>query len=189
MNKVQHSPFRYIRDVRKLPSWRIPGYAIGGLGQKPYRGSQYRHMNAIHLINGPNLNLLGAREPNVYGTVTLADIEARLRQICDQRKITLLCHQSNHEGDLVSWVQEAGAAGAVVILNAGAYTHTSIALRDAIAGSGAQVIEVHLSNTHAREAFRHTSLIAPACVGVIAGFGGHSYDLALEAACTTLFET
>jgi 3-dehydroquinate dehydratase-2 len=147
------------------------------------------HMNAIHLINGPNLNLLGSREPSVYGTVTLAGIEERLRRTCDEREITLQCRQSNHEGDLVTWIQEAGEAKAAVILNAGAYTHTSIAIRDAIAGSGANVIEVHLSNIHARETFRHTSVLAPVCAGVIAGFGSHSYDLALEAICNTIFET
>ena len=145
-------------------------------------------MTPIHLINGPNLNLLGRREPDVYGSVSLVDIETRLRRTCDQRKIGLECHQSNHEGDLVTWIQEAGSAGAPVILNAGAYTHTSIALRDAIAGSGARVVEVHLSNIHARETFRHTSLIAPVCLGVIAGFGSRSYDLALDAICNTLFE-
>ncbi|MCC2097329.1 MAG: type II 3-dehydroquinate dehydratase [Hyphomicrobiales bacterium] len=146
-------------------------------------------MNTIHLINGPNLNLLGSREPSVYGTVTLPSIEERLRGKCDQRGIALQCRQSNHEGDLVTWIQEAAAADAAVILNAGAYTHTSIAIRDAIAGSGANVIEVHLSNVHAREAFRHTSMLAPVCAGVIAGFGSRSYDLALEAICATLFET
>ncbi|MGE3247431.1 MAG: type II 3-dehydroquinate dehydratase [Beijerinckiaceae bacterium] len=145
-------------------------------------------MNAIHVLNGPNLNLLGKREPAVYGAVTLAEIEARLREACTRRKLEIVCRQSNHEGDLVTWIQEAGAAGAGVILNAGAYTHTSVAIRDAIAGSGAQVVEVHLSNIHAREHFRHRSMIAPVCMGAILGFGSRSYDLALEALCTTLLE-
>ncbi|ACA19086.1 3-dehydroquinate dehydratase, type II [Methylobacterium sp. 4-46] len=137
-------------------------------------------MRSIHVLNGPNLNLLGTREPGIYGALTLADIEARLRARAADR-VALTFRQSNHEGDLVTWVQEAGAAGAGVILNAGAYTHTSVALRDAIAGAKAQVIEVHLSNVHARESFRHHSYIAPVARGVIAGFGPLSYDLALDA--------
>lgn len=137
-------------------------------------------MNTIHVINGPNLNLLGAREPEVYGRETLADIERRLAQTAAAAGVELACRQSNHEGDLVDWIQEAGRAGQSVILNAGAYTHTSIALRDAIAGSGAHVIEVHLSNVHAREPFRHRSMISAVCKGVIAGFGSLSYDLALH---------
>ena len=138
-------------------------------------------MNVVHVLNGPNLNLLGTREPGTYGTLTLADIEARLATRCQAGGISLVFRQSNHEGDLVDWIQEAGAAGEPVILNAGAYTHTSIALRDAIAGSGAKVIEVHLSNVHAREDFRHRSTISAVAAGVILGFGALSYDLALEA--------
>ena len=135
----------------------------------------------IHVLNGPNLNLLGLREPAVYGRETLADIEARLAATAGAQDVAVRCRQSNGEGDLVTWVQEAGRAGEPVILNAGAYTHTSIALRDAIVGTGAKVIEVHLSNVHAREAFRHRSFIAPVALGVIAGFGALSYDLALHA--------
>lgn len=137
-------------------------------------------MRDIHVLNGPNLNLLGTREPGIYGALTLADIEERLRARAGARA-ALTFRQSNHEGDLVTWIQEAGAAGAGVILNAGAYTHTSVALRDAISAAKAQVIEVHLSNVHARESFRHHSYIAPVARGVIAGFGPLSYDLALEA--------
>ncbi|WP_375460531.1 type II 3-dehydroquinate dehydratase [uncultured Enterovirga sp.] len=137
-------------------------------------------MHRIVVLNGPNLNLLGTREPGIYGALSLSDIERRLRERAASRA-DLAFHQSNHEGDLVGWIQEAGLAGAGVILNAGAYTHTSVALRDAISGSGAAVIEVHLSNVHAREDFRHRSLIAPVARGVIAGFGAMSYDLALEA--------
>lgn len=135
----------------------------------------------IHILNGPNLNLLGTREPATYGSLTLADIEARLRAIGDARGATIHFRQSNHEGDLVTWIQEAGAAGESVILNAGAYTHTSIAIHDAIRGAKAHVIEVHLSNVHARESFRHQSFIAPVAAGVILGFGALSYELALEA--------
>jgi 3-dehydroquinate dehydratase-2 len=138
-------------------------------------------MKAVHVLNGPNLNLLGVREPETYGHATLADIEARLSARCKPRKLRLYFRQSNHEGDLVTWVQEAGHAGEPVILNAGAYSHTSIALHDAIKGAKADVIEVHLSNIHARETFRHRSLISPVASGVILGFGALSYDLALEA--------
>ncbi|MEF3365421.1 type II 3-dehydroquinate dehydratase [Methylocystis sp. 9N] len=138
-------------------------------------------MPAVHVLNGPNLNLLGAREPAIYGTATLDDIRAALEKRCGERGVSLVFRQSNHEGDLVSWIQEAGAAGAPVILNAGALTHTSIALHDAIKGAQAVVIEVHLSNVHARESFRHHSYISPAARGVIAGFGPMSYLLALEA--------
>lgn len=137
-------------------------------------------MRRILVVNGPNLNLLGSREPGLYGTVTLAGIEQRLRDRAGQRA-SLEFRQSNHEGDLVTWLQEAGAAGTKVILNAGAYTHSSIAIRDAITAAKAQVVEVHLSNVHAREDFRHVSLIAPVAEGVILGFGPLSYELALEA--------
>lgn len=138
-------------------------------------------MPAVHVLNGPNLNLLGTREPDVYGRATLDDIKARLAEICAARGLDLVFRQSNHEGDLVDWIQEAGKTGAAVILNAGAFTHTSIALHDAIKGSGATVVEVHLSNVHARENFRRHSFIAPVARGVIAGFGADSYVLALDA--------
>ena len=137
-------------------------------------------MKAVYVFNGPNLNLLGVREPETYGLATLADIEARLSARCKPRGIVLHFRQSNHEGDLVTWVQEAGRAGEPVILNAGAYSHTSIALYDAIKAAKTEVIEVHLSNIHAREEFRHRSLISPVALGVILGFGATSYDLALE---------
>ncbi|MDB5569961.1 MAG: 3-dehydroquinate dehydratase, type [Hyphomicrobiales bacterium] len=137
-------------------------------------------MQIVHIIHGPNLNLLGTREPAVYGHETLADVEARLSKAAQSAGVQLLCRQSNHEGDLVDWIQQAGRAGEGVVLNAGAYTHTSVALRDAIAGSGARVIEVHVSNVHARESFRHTSLIAPVASGIVVGFGTLSYDLALQ---------
>lgn len=138
-------------------------------------------MSTVHVLNGPNLNLLGRREPEIYGAATLDDIRAQLEARCAARGVTLVFRQSNCEGDLVTWIQEAGVAGAPVILNAGALTHTSIALFDAIKGAQASVIEVHLSNVHARESFRHHSYISPAARGVIAGFGPLSYLLALEA--------
>lgn len=143
--------------------------------------SQEAMFTAVHVLNGPNLNLLGSREPDVYGSTTLAEIEAHLAAVCKARKINLHFKQTNHEGELVTWVQEAARAGAPIILNAGAYSHTSIALHDAIKGSGAHVVEVHLSNIHARESFRHRSVIASVAQGVILGFGAKSYDLALHA--------
>lgn len=137
-------------------------------------------MQKILILNGPNLNLLGIREPGIYGAKTLADIQADLRAHVGAAA-ELDFRQSNHEGDLVTWIQEAGLAGTGVALNAGAYTHTSLAIRDAISGAKAVVVELHLSNVHAREAFRHHSLIAPVCKGVIAGFGPLSYRLAIDA--------
>ncbi len=138
-------------------------------------------MLAVDLINGPNLNLLGGREPATYGSTTLAQLEQRMVALAATGGVSLTCHQSNSEGELVTLVQRAGLAGAGVIINAGAYTHTSIALRDAIRGADAVAIEVHISNVHAREDFRHHSMIAPVCAGVIAGFGVRSYELALDA--------
>lgn len=138
-------------------------------------------MIEIHVLNGPNLNLLGRREPAVYGSETLADIEARLRAKAAAEGVGLAFMQSNDEGALVTAVQEAGLKGAGVVINAGAYTHTSLALRDAIAGSGALAVEIHLSNVHARESFRHHSMIAAVCRGVIAGFGATSYELGFDA--------
>ncbi|VUD70444.1 3-dehydroquinate dehydratase [Methylobacterium symbioticum] len=138
-------------------------------------------MIPIHVLNGPNLNLLGRREPGIYGTATLADIERDLRAQAEGLGVTLTVRQTNLEGELVGFVQEAGLAGAGVLINAAAYTHTSVALRDAISGSGALAVEVHLSNVHARESFRHVSLIAPVCAGVICGFGPDSYGLGLDA--------
>ena len=138
-------------------------------------------MIPIHCLNGPNLNLLGRREPGIYGTASLEDIARDLQARAAALDVALTVRQSNHEGELVAWVQEAGAAGAGVLLNAAAYTHTSVALRDAIAGAGVTAVEIHLSNVHAREAFRHHSLIAPVCAGVILGFGPRSYHLGLDA--------
>lgn len=138
-------------------------------------------MTAIFVLNGPNLNLLGRREPAIYGSDTLDDIEAMLRARAQAEGVALTFRQSNVEGELVSWIQEAGLSGAGVLINAGAYTHTSIALRDAIAGSGATAVEIHLSNVYAREEFRHKSTIAAVCRGVICGFGKASYLLGFEA--------
>ena len=139
-------------------------------------------------LNGPNLNLLGQREPQVYGRTTLAEIEANVRKRAGELRADVEFRQTNVEGELVSWIQEARGAYDVIVLNAAAYTHTSVALRDAIAAVGVPAIEIHLSNTHSREAFRHQSFIAPVCVGQIAGFGPASYVLAVDAA-VTVFET
>lgn len=138
----------------------------------------------ILFLNGPNLNLLGTREPAVYGKQTLADIEQRVREEATRSGHTLDFRQSNQEGELVTWIQQAVGQWEVVVLNAAAYTHTSVALRDAIAATGLPTIEIHLSNVHAREEFRHRSLIAPVCRGIIAGFGAESYILGLRAAVT-----
>lgn len=135
----------------------------------------------ILVLNGPNLNLLGVREPGVYGTGTLADIEERLIKMGASAGVEVECAQSSHEGVLVNKLHEAMDTCDGVILNAGAYTHTSIALRDAIAAIKLPVIEVHISNVFSREAFRHHSYIAPVCLGSISGFGTDSYALALKA--------
>lgn len=136
----------------------------------------------ILFLNGPNLNLLGQREPGVYGRATLADIEGMVRKRASQLGASIDFRQSNLEGELVAWVQDAKEKFEVIVLNAAAYTHTSIALRDAITAVSVPTIEIHLSNVHAREKFRHKSLIAPVCRGQIVGFGPYSYVLALEAA-------
>lgn len=136
----------------------------------------------ILFLNGPNLNLLGTREPEVYGKTTLADIEALVHKQATSRGASVDFRQTNLEGELVGWIQEAKGSFDIIVLNAAAYTHTSVALRDAIAATGIPTIEIHLSNIHAREEFRHKSLIAGVCRGQIAGFGSNSYLLGLEAA-------
>ncbi|WP_225206779.1 type II 3-dehydroquinate dehydratase [Novosphingobium huizhouense] len=137
----------------------------------------------VYVLNGPNLNLLGLREPEIYGTQTLDDIAGLLEDRARELDLEIDMRQSNHEGHLVDWMHEAQATGAqAVLLNAGAYTHTSIALHDAIKAIRTPVIEVHLSNPHAREGFRHKSYVGMAAKGTIAGFGATGYLLALEAA-------
>jgi 3-dehydroquinate dehydratase II len=140
----------------------------------------------VLVINGPNLNLLGKREPGLYGRTTLAEIEARARALGGELGLEVDFLQSNSEGALVDAVQSAAGRAAAIVINPAAYTHTSIALRDAITASGLPAVEVHLSNIHAREEFRHRSLTAPACRGVIAGFGADGYLLALRAVASFL---
>jgi 3-dehydroquinate dehydratase II len=136
----------------------------------------------ILYLNGPNLNLLGQREPGIYGSLSLGEIEARVRTRASAAGTEVEFRQSNSEGDLVTWIQAAKGVSDVIVLNAAAYTHTSIAIRDAIAAVKVPTIEIHLSNVHAREDFRHRSVLAPVCAGQILGFGPDSYILALEAA-------
>ncbi len=136
----------------------------------------------ILFVNGPNLNLLGRREPGIYGRATLQSIEANVRERAARLGAEIQFRQSNSEGDLVTWIQDAAGHFDTIVLNAGAYTHTSIALRDAILAAGVPTIEIHLSNIHAREEFRRNSMIAAVCVGQISGFGENSYVLGLEAA-------
>lgn len=141
-------------------------------------------MKTVLVLNGPNLNLLGTREPQVYGSQSLEDVKALCQSSCANNGFALDFRQSNHEGELVDWIHEAGKAQATgklagVVLNAGAYTHTSVALHDAIKGTGVVLIELHISNVHAREAFRHHSFISPVAKAVMAGFGVKGYAMAI----------
>jgi 3-dehydroquinate dehydratase II len=135
----------------------------------------------ILVLNGPNLNLLGLREPAIYGTLTLGALQKLVEDEAKKLSVSVDFRQTNIEGELVTWIQEAGIAGVPILINPGAYTHTSIALHDAIRGSNAVVAEVHLSNIHAREEFRHKSYISPVAKGVIAGFGAQGYIMGLRA--------
>jgi 3-dehydroquinate dehydratase-2 len=136
---------------------------------------------SVYVLNGPNLNLLGTREPETYGSATLQDVERLCRDSAKQHKLDLEFRQSNHEGELVDWIHEAGAKKAAgIVLNAGGYTHSSIAIRDAVAAVEVPVIEVHISNIFAREDFRHHSHIAPVAKGTLAGFGVNGYALAID---------
>lgn len=138
-------------------------------------------MKPVYVLNGPNLNLLGLREPAIYGAATLADVEALCRAHAAGLGLETVFRQSNHEGELITWIHEARDKACGIALNAGAYTHTSVALHDALKAADLPAIEVHLSNVHKREDFRHHSVIAAAVTGVICGFGPESYVLAISA--------
>lgn len=139
-------------------------------------------MKPIFILNGPNLNLIGEREPGIYGAETLSQIEQRVKRQASEAGFEVSFRQTNHEGVLVDWIQEARQAASALILNAAAYTHTSVAILDALRAVDLPIIEVHLSNIFRREPFRHHSYVSPAAVGVICGFGAASYELALSAA-------
>ena len=140
----------------------------------------------VLILHGPNLNLLGTREPDVYGALTLAEVNQRLCDAAAQRGVDVRTFQSNSEGAIIDAIHEARGWAHGIVINPGAYTHTSYAIRDAIAGVELPAVEVHLSNVHAREEFRHRSLVAPVCVGQISGFGWRSYLLGLEGICQLL---
>ena len=142
----------------------------------------------ILVLNGPNLNLLGKRQPEIYGTLTLAQIEQRIRALAKELGIEIEVRQSNSEGELVTWIQEAANKFGAIVINPVAYTHTSLALRDAISAVGIATVEIHISNIHKREPFRHHSFIAEVAVGQIAGFGVDSYLLGLRAAADLIQE-
>ncbi len=141
---------------------------------------------AIYVLNGPNLNLLGSREPDIYGRTTLAGIEGLTAKQAKKHDLAVVFRQSNHEGELVEWIHEAREKAAGVIINAGAYTHTSVALHDALRALDCPIVEVHLSNTFAREEFRRHSHISPVATGLIVGFGAQSYVLAVDAMSTLI---
>jgi 3-dehydroquinate dehydratase II len=146
-------------------------------------------MKPIFVLNGPNLNLIGKREPEIYGAETLAGIEESLRNQAGVAGFTIDFRQTNHEGQLIDWIQEAAHTAAALILNAGAYTHTSVAILDALRALSLPIAEVHLSNIFRREPYRHHSYVSPAATGVICGFGSHSYSLALSAIVEILKKT
>lgn len=142
--------------------------------------------STIYILNGPNLNTLGRREPAIYGSATLADVERRCREMGEAAGFEIVFRQSNHEGELVDWIQQAREEAAAIIINAAAYTHTSLAIHDALRYFDKPIVEVHISNIHAREEIRHKSLIAPIALGMIAGFGPLGYELAITALKTRL---
>ncbi|MEO0617766.1 MAG: type II 3-dehydroquinate dehydratase [Pseudomonadota bacterium] len=138
-------------------------------------------ITTVAILNGPNLNLLGKRQPDIYGTTTLEDVRVRCERRATSLGLTIDFRQSNDEGDLVSAIQEARESAVAIVINAAAYTHTSVAILDALLASDLPVVEVHLSNIHRRESFRHTSFVSQAATGVICGFGAQGYEMALDA--------
>ena len=135
----------------------------------------------IYILNGPNLNLLGTREPHIYGSTTLAEVEAACRRRAQALGLEISFRQTNHEGQLVDWIQEAIGGAAGIIINPAAYTHTSVAILDALKNFPRPIIELHISNPHQRERFRHRSFVTPVATAMLAGFGAHGYELAVEA--------
>jgi 3-dehydroquinate dehydratase II len=146
-------------------------------------------MKPVYVLNGPNLNLLGHRQPELYGRTTLADIHENLKTRAGPLGLRIEFRQSNHEGELIDWIHEARTEGAAIIINAAAYTHTSVALLDALLACELPVIEVHLTNIYKREPFRHKSFISPAALGIICGLGPKGYELALDALAERLQST
>ena len=142
----------------------------------------------ILVLNGPNLNLLGKRQPEIYGTLTLAQIEQKVRALAKELNVDIDFRQSNSEGELVTWIQEAANKFGAIVINPAAYTHTSLAMRDAISAVGIPTVEIHISNIHKREPFRHHSFVAEVAIGQIAGFGVNSYLLGLRAAADLIQE-
>lgn len=183
---------RYRIELQALRNLRFSG---GFSRQRARVSLPIRHfsgvtfMSSVLVLNGPNLNLLGTRQPEVYGSATLADVEALCVRQGSALGFEVICLQSNHEGALIDAIHAAKGAHVGIVLNAGAFTHTSVALHDAIASVELPVVEVHLSNIHAREAFRHHSFIAPVALGQIAGFGTHGYSMALDALASHLGQT
>jgi 3-dehydroquinate dehydratase II len=147
-----------------------------------FHHSREAALNKVLLIHGPNINILGQREPEIYGNLTLEEINLKLEALALELGLELKIVQSNHEGEIITAIQQAMTWAQVLIINPAAYTHTSVAIRDAVAGSRLPTIEVHLSNIYKREEFRQRSLVAPVCEGQISGFGANSYTLALRAA-------
>lgn len=174
-----------LAGILRVSACRHPLYMKVGLFREFYKEGLIRPVKAmvqtVFVLNGPNLNMLGKREPGIYGAATLDDIADLCRREAQELGFAIEFRQSNHEGDLVSWIQEAGEQRAYVLINPAAYTHTSIALQDAIRAAQVTVVEVHLSNIHAREAFRHHSYVSPVARGVICGFGAEGYLLGLRA--------
>ena len=165
---------------------RSSGHAINGRGIG--EAGQEAMTTKVMVINGPNLNLLGTRQPEIYGQATLADVEKLSAERAAGLGLEADCRQSNHEGEIVDWIQEARSSHAGIVINAGGLSHTSVAIPDALQGVALPVIEIHVSNIYKREAFRHHSRISPAAIGVIAGFGIAGYGLAIEALVAVLEE-